>query len=141
MNPCSFGTNIKGRQNAAEWIRTAYHDMSTHDVATGEGGLDASIMFELDRDENKGDAFNNTFGFMGNFYNIRASASDLLALSVIAASDMCGGPKMAFRAGRVDATEAGPKGVPEPQQDLDTHKNIFAKAGFNTSWLPLPPQL
>lgn len=133
VSPCLFGTNIKGRQNSAEWVRTAYHDMSTHDASAGTGGLDASIMFELDRDENKGDAFNNTLGFMKNYYSTKSSAADLLALAVITASDSCGGPKMPFRAGRVDATEAGPKGVPEPSQDLETHTNIFAKAGFNTS--------
>ena len=29
----------------------AYHDMATHDVDSGMGGLDASIRFELDRPE------------------------------------------------------------------------------------------
>ena len=38
-------------QEAANWVRTAYHDMATHNVDTGEGGLDASIYFELDRAE------------------------------------------------------------------------------------------
>jgi hypothetical protein len=27
----------------------AYHDMATHDIESGTGGLDASIAFELDR--------------------------------------------------------------------------------------------
>ncbi|KAI1338911.1 heme peroxidase [Xylariaceae sp. FL0016] len=133
VNPCSFGTNIPGRQNAAEWIRTAYHDMSTHDSAAGTGGLDASIMFELDRDENVGSAFNDTFGFTNNFYSIKSSTADLLALAVVTASTMCDGPEIPFRAGRVDATEAGPMGVPKPDEDLETHTSRFATAGFNTS--------
>jgi hypothetical protein len=29
----------------------AYHDMATHDATTGTGGLDGSIVFELDRPE------------------------------------------------------------------------------------------
>ena len=33
--------------------------------------------------------------------------------------------------GRIDATEAGRSGVPEPQQDLDTHTKMFAMQGFN----------
>ena len=36
---------------AAQWIRLAYHDMATHDVDNGTGGLDGSIAFELDRDQ------------------------------------------------------------------------------------------
>lgn len=38
-----------------------------------------------------------------------------------------------MRVGRVDATSAGPFGVPEPQQDLASHTASFAKQGFNVS--------
>jgi hypothetical protein len=106
--------------------------MATFDKATGTGGLDASIQFETDRAENAGDAFNGTFGFTNSYYTIRRSAADLVALSTVIAVGNCGGPKIPLRVGRVDATQAGPMGVPEPQQDLDTHKKMFAKAGFNT---------
>ncbi|OLN87519.1 WSC domain-containing protein-like protein 4 [Colletotrichum chlorophyti] len=130
---CGFGTNIQGRQNSAEWIRSAFHDMATHDAAAGTGGLDASIFFELDRPENIGSAFNNTFGFFSSFYSVRASASDLLAMSVLVASFSCGGIKIPFRAGRIDAQEAGPAGVPEPQTDLQATQDAFTKAGFSQS--------
>jgi hypothetical protein len=30
-------------------IEQAYHDMATHDIDSGTGGLDASIAYELDR--------------------------------------------------------------------------------------------
>ncbi|OJD32177.1 wsc domain-containing protein [Diplodia corticola] len=133
VNPCDFSSAGAGRQTAAEWVRTAYHDMSTHDAAAGTGGLDASIMFETERDENVGDAFNGTFGFTNNYHTIRASTADLIALSTVVAVGRCGGPKIPFRVGRIDATEAGPLGVPKPDQDIDTHTQIFAKAGFNTS--------
>lgn len=132
ISPCSFNVVSPARQTAAEWIRTAFHDMATFDKATGVGGLDASIQFETDRAENAGDAFNSTFGFTNNYYTIRTSAADLLALSTVLAVGHCGGPKIPFRVGRVDATEGGASGVPEPQQDLDTHKQMFAKAGFST---------
>ncbi|KAJ8107533.1 hypothetical protein OPT61_g8798 [Boeremia exigua] len=131
ISPCTRN-NSPGRQTAAEWIRTAFHDMATFDKATGTGGLDASIQFETDRAENAGDAFNGTFGFTNNYFNVRTSAADLIALSTVLAVGNCGGPKIPLRLGRVDATEAGALGVPEPQQDLDTHKTMFAKAGFST---------
>jgi hypothetical protein len=41
-----------------------------------------------------------------------------------------GGPKIDFRGGRVDATEAGPAGVPEPQDTLQSHTAAFARMGF-----------
>lgn len=106
--------------------------MATHDAETGTGGLDASIFFELDRPENLGGAFNNTFAFFNSFYSARASASDLLAMSVVVASFSCGGAKIPFRAGRIDAQEAGAAGVPEPSTDLKTTQDTFTKAGFST---------
>jgi hypothetical protein len=48
IEPCNSdlvkGTN-SGRADIADWVRTAYHDMATHNVADGTGGLDASIRF------------------------------------------------------------------------------------------------
>lgn len=136
VEPCSFSpanNRTSGRQAAAEWVRTAYHDMATADVAAGTGGLDASISFETDRAENVGDAFNASFGFFVGFQNSRVSMSDLIALGAVYAVRACSGPMIPFRAGRIDATEAGPKGVPEPQQDLASHTASFAKQGFNVS--------
>jgi catalase (peroxidase I) len=106
--------------------------MATFDKVTGVGGLDASIQFETARTENAGDFINATFSFTNNYYSIRTSAADLVALSTVLAVGNCGGPKIPLRVGRVDATEGGVLGVPQPQQDLDTHKKRFAKAGFST---------
>lgn len=128
---CGFGQNEPGRQNSAEWIRTAYHDMATADVETGTGGLDASIMFETNRGENRGSAFNNTFGHLAAFHTTRSSGADLLALAVVGSMSVCGGYNVPLRVGRIDATGAGRSGVPEPQQDLETHTNMFAMQGFN----------
>lgn len=74
-----------------------------------------------------------TESLLPEYYNVRASAADLTALSTVVAVGHCRGPKIPFRVGRIDATGAGPFGVPQPQQDIDTHTEIFAKAGFNTS--------
>src|SRR5690349_24287020 len=52
VTPCSKSPNTAGRINAAEWIRTAFHDMAPADVTNGIGGLDGSLMFELGRSEN-----------------------------------------------------------------------------------------
>jgi hypothetical protein len=41
-----------------------------------------------------------------------------------------GGPEIAFRGGRVDATEPNAPGVPQPQESLDSHIASFARQGF-----------
>ncbi|CAI4210256.1 unnamed protein product [Parascedosporium putredinis] len=73
-----------GRQNAAEWLRTGFHDMATANTVFGWGGLDASLQFELNNGENAGPGFASTLGFMSQYYNKRTSLSDLLALAVYA---------------------------------------------------------
>lgn len=133
VSTCAFGESIPGRQNAAEWIRAAFHDMSTYNETAGTGGLDASAMYETEWPQNKGSFLNNTFGFFQGFYNTRATASDLLALALVTATSSCSGLKIPYTVGRIDATEAGAAGVPSPDQDLDTHTSIFSRAGFDTA--------
>ncbi|KAM0376741.1 hypothetical protein ACHAPY_007291 [Fusarium culmorum] len=127
---CTFGNSQPGRQNSAEWIRTAFHDAVTHDAKAGTGGLDASIFWETTRAENPGKAWNNTFGFFDGFYNQRASAADLIALGTVVATGGCSGPDVPFRAGRIDAGKPGPSGVPEPSTNLKETFAAFQKAGF-----------
>ncbi|KAF9264017.1 heme peroxidase [Marasmius fiardii PR-910] len=133
VSPCSFSpSRSPSRNGAAEWLRTAFHDAITHDKSTGLGGLDASLRFELDREENRGnEELNSTFGFFSGYQTIRSSMADLLALGVYTSVRECGGPVIPFRAGRIDATTVNEKGVPEPTTDLETTKEQFAKAGFN----------
>ncbi|KAK7403740.1 hypothetical protein QQX98_010479 [Neonectria punicea] len=96
------------------------------------GGIDGSIWFELNRVENGGLAFNNTFNFFNFLYSTRASAADLLAMSVIASHSSCGGTtKISFCYGRVEAEEAGPAGVPETHTPLETMLARFATAGYS----------
>ncbi|KAF7328298.1 Peroxidase [Mycena sanguinolenta] len=123
VQPCDsfiFGDST-GRSNAADWIRTAYHDMATHNVTDGTGGLDASIRFaeEQARAENVGDGFSNTMDTAGALQVTRyISNADSLALLAVLAIESCGGPEIAFRGGRIDAGQPNAPGVPEPQQEM-----------------------
>ncbi|KAJ7658392.1 heme peroxidase [Mycena polygramma] len=136
ITPCdSFisgtSSNHTGRSNVPDWIRTVYHDMATHNIADGTGGLDASIRFDEEQ--------------------ARAEVRYVLAVGVIIAiekwcvspdSQNCplkivpsphlrsGGPEIAFRGGRADADKPNAPGVPEPQQDIATHIATFARQGF-----------
>ena len=133
VTPCSFSQQGPSRIASAEWLRTAFHDMSTANVLLGMGGLDASLVFELGGNggENKGDAFNNTLTTFTPFFNSRASMADIIALGVYTSVRSCGGPVVKVRAGRVDATSRGAIGVPQPENSQGTFINQFARMGFS----------
>ncbi|KAK1230735.1 hypothetical protein PQX77_006185 [Marasmius sp. AFHP31] len=117
----------------AEWIRLAYHDMSTHNVEDGTGGLDASIIFELDRPQNIGSGMSETLKDFSPSVKPFVAFADLIALGTVVALSACGGPTIPYRAGRIDATSAGPATVPEPHQDLASHTDAFKRQGFTQS--------
>jgi hypothetical protein len=127
--------NTGGRSLGAEWLRNAYHDMSTADVFAGTGGLDASIVFETDRPENIGEAFSETLDTFLGAYTTRSSMADLFAIAAILAVGACSNGKVIvpLKGGRIDATGPGPSGVPQPQEDLASHTATFAKQGFNVT--------
>ncbi|KAJ6450911.1 heme peroxidase [Mycena sanguinolenta] len=134
IQPCNLflGGSNTGRSNAADWIRTAYHDMATHNSTDGTGGLDASIRFgeEQARPENVGDGFNNTMEFVTlslvpeylPYVSSKPRARRF--------SHLCSCPEIAFRGGRIDAGVSNAPGVPQPQDDLDSHIASFARQGF-----------
>jgi hypothetical protein len=130
INPCTNEASGPGRQNAAEWLRVGFHDMSTADFLNGVGGLDASIQYELDSGENLGPGFNTTLKFMSNFFTARSSISDLIALGVYASVRSCGGPVVPFRAGRIDAIGPGRTGVPQPEHHVEVFRSQFQQMGF-----------
>ncbi|KAF7375663.1 Peroxidase [Mycena sanguinolenta] len=121
-----------GRSDIADWVRTAYHDMATYNITDGTGGMDASIRFPAEnlRPENVGDGFNNTIEALGELVTRYISMADSLALGTIIAIENCGGPEIAFRGGRIDAGGPNTPGVPQPQDDLDSHITDFARQGF-----------
>ncbi|KAH7063129.1 heme peroxidase, partial [Macrophomina phaseolina] len=133
VTPCGFSSQGPGRVQAAEWIRTAFHDMAPGSVYTGVGGLDASIAYETRSLENLGPAFNTTLATYAPYLTSRSSMADIIALGVYTAVRSCGGPIVPIRTGRVDAKAAGPQGVPLPQNSIGTFQNQFLRTGFNTT--------
>ena len=134
ITPCTnyvSGSQTLGRETAAQWLRVAFHDFVTAHVDEGIGGMDASIGFETLREEDSGSAFNDSFAFFRPYVNSKVSMADLVAISVSVGVGNCGGPQIAVRGGRIDATEAGPFGVPAPDTDLGLTLEYFANSGFN----------
>ncbi|MCJ1284401.1 hypothetical protein MMC26_003733 [Xylographa opegraphella] len=132
VTPCFFSSAGPGRIAAAEWLRTAFHDQSTGNVYTGIGGLDGSLMYELGGD-NIGAAFVTTLTTYAPYFTSRSSLSDIIAMGVYTAVRSCGGLPVPIRTGRIDATAAGPPGVPLPQNSLYTLEQQFLRTGFNTT--------
>ncbi|KAF2873914.1 hypothetical protein BDV95DRAFT_593207 [Massariosphaeria phaeospora] len=130
VTPCSTGLG-PGRNTAAEWLRTAFHDMAPGSVYTHQGGLDGSIAFEIKSGENIGAAFASTIQTYAPFFSSRTSLADVISAGVYTATRSCGGPVVPIRGGRKDATTAGPQGVPQPQNAIGTFKNQFLRIGFN----------
>ncbi|KAI1352516.1 heme peroxidase [Xylaria sp. FL0043] len=131
--PCSSEASGPGRHNAAEWLRAAFHDMATTTIAGGprQGGMDGSLQYEITSSDNIGPAFNTTLSFMADYYTSKSGVADLLALGVYYAVRSCGGPVVPIAAGRVDAKQAGPIGVPLPQNSAFTFGQQFTRMGFS----------
>ncbi|KAG6269149.1 hypothetical protein E4U47_004269 [Claviceps purpurea] len=135
INPCTTEASGPGRRNAAEWLRSAFHDMSTANKFFNTGGLDGSLQYELDNGENTGPGHRTTLQFMSTYVTTRSPLSDLLALGVYMSVRSCGGadgPIVPFRAGRKDASAAGSMGVPQPQNSVVTFQQQFERMGFTT---------
>jgi hypothetical protein len=100
ITPCTnyvSGAQTFGRTTAAQWLRVAFHDFVTANVATGTGGIDASIGFETLREENSGTAFNDSLGFFRPHVSSKIGTADFIALSVIMSLGNCGGPQIPLR--------------------------------------------
>ncbi|KAH6895008.1 L-ascorbate oxidase [Coprinopsis sp. MPI-PUGE-AT-0042] len=117
----------------AEWLRFAFHDMATHNAEEGTGGMDGSLVYELDRAENFGSGFITTLGDFENFPNKYLSRADIIAAGAVHSVATCGGPVIPFRGGRIDTFQAGGFGTPEPHQDIETIQRSFTTAGFSQS--------
>lgn len=131
VTPCGNEESGPGRFNSAEWLRTGFHDVATANNFFGTGGLDASLQYELDNDDNGGPGFTTTLEFMAPFFKKKTSLADLIALGVYTSVRSCEGPAVPIRYGRVDATSRGPTGVPLVQNSVFTFQQQFDRMGFN----------
>ncbi|KAL2023889.1 hypothetical protein VTK56DRAFT_666 [Thermocarpiscus australiensis] len=133
ITPCNNEAAGPGRVTASEWLRVGFHDMAPHNRFFGTGGLDGSLQFELLSGENTGPGHNTTLQFYSNYLSSRSSMADLIAAGVYASVRSCGGPVIPLKLGRVDATEAGSPGVPQPQNSVVTFQQQFDRMGFSAT--------
>lgn len=137
VTPCNKSpAGAPGFIFAAGFVRTAFHDTVAYNKAAGTNGLDGSIAAELEGTfaiHNTGPVFNATVSYMTEFVNSKASLADLIALGLYSAVRSCGGPQVPLRAGRIDATGAGPDALPDAADSANTLTARFANMGLSAT--------
>ncbi|CAJ1944427.1 unnamed protein product [Cylindrotheca closterium] len=143
---------------AGPLIRLAFHDAATWESSRGStsssssnpyfwlrqqpsGGPNGSIQYELGRSENRG--LSKPLQFVQNIthgYAASLSLADAIALAGASAVEAIGGPTIAIRMGRIDATQADPEFLRTPLK-ASTRRSIVTKtlpeAGLDSDGLRL----
>lgn len=124
---------------AAGVLRLVFHDAGTFDSSENSGGMNGSIVYELDRPENKGlKKFLKILEKAKNVVDEKHSVSwaDIIAVAGAEAVSICGGPEIPVRLGRVDSLTPDPEGrMPEESLDAPRLKESFQGKGFSTQEL------
>ncbi|XP_023538616.1 putative L-ascorbate peroxidase 6 isoform X2 [Cucurbita pepo subsp. pepo] len=117
-------------------LRLVFHDAGTFEMNDNSGGMNGSIIHELNRPENKG--LKKSVKILEEAKSkldlIRpVSWADLIAVAGAEAVSICGGPIIAVELGRLDLGKPDPEGkLPEESLDAVGLKQIFSKKGFAT---------
>lgn len=130
---------VLSKGKAAGVLRLVFHDAGTFEIDEKIGGMNGSIVLELDRPENKG---------LKKSVKILEKAksqidvvqpvpwADLIALAGAEAVSLCGGPSIPIKLGRIDSLVPDPEGkLPEESLDATSLKQCFERKGFSTQEL------
>lgn len=119
-------------------LRLVFHDAATYDVAGGNGGMNASIQYELDRPENFGlkrglGVVEQTVAKLkGTAAEGAVSKADLIALAGAHAVRITGGPVIDVPVGRIDASGADPEGrLPAETLSAVEQLQLFGAKGIS----------
>lgn len=127
--------SVLTKGKAAGVLRLVFHDAGTFEIGDGSGGMNGSIIYEVDRPENIG--LNRSIKILRKakegIDNVqKVSWADLIAVAGAEAVALCGGPEIPVRLGRVDSSSADPSGkLPEETLDAASLKTLFSKKGFS----------
>ncbi|XP_073312674.1 putative L-ascorbate peroxidase 6 isoform X1 [Primulina huaijiensis] len=127
---------VLSKGNAAGLLRLVFHDAGTFDKDENTGGMNGSIIYELDRPENIG--LKRSLKILekakAEVDSVKpVSWADLIAAAGAYAVLICGGPKINVELGRVDAMIPDPEGkLPEETQGVASMKQSFMRKGFST---------
>ncbi|XP_074584675.1 putative L-ascorbate peroxidase 6 isoform X1 [Curcuma longa] len=132
-------SSIMTKAKAAGMLRLAFHDAGTFDSDDNSGGMNGSIVYELERPENVG--LNKSIKVLTKAKmeiekTHPVSWADLIAVAGAQAVSFCGGPTIPLQLGRIDVRTPDPEGrLPEETLDASGLKDCFFKKGFSTQEL------
>ncbi|XP_069144008.1 putative L-ascorbate peroxidase 6 isoform X1 [Solanum lycopersicum] len=130
---------VLSKSKAAGVLRLVFHDAGTFEIDEKTGGMNGSIVYELDRPENKGlkkslkilDKAKSQIDLVQS-----VSWADIIALAGAEAVSLCGGPSIPIQLGRIDSMVQDPEGkLPEESLDAISLKQCFERKGFSTQEL------
>ncbi|WZY86203.1 hypothetical protein YC2023_032587 [Brassica napus] len=103
---------------AAGVLRLVFHDAGTFELDDNTGGINGSIVYELERPENA------------------VSWADMIAVGGSEAVSMCGGPTIPVVLGRLDSMQPDPEDkLPPESLNASGLKECFQRKGFSTQEL------
>ncbi|KAG4141865.1 hypothetical protein ERO13_D06G100300v2 [Gossypium hirsutum] len=124
---------------AAGVLRLVFHDAGTYEMDENSGGMNGSIVYELERPENVGlkKSLKVLEKAKKEIEAIQSvSWADMIAVGGAEAVSICGGPKIPVTLGRLDSGEPDPEGkMPEESLDASGLKQCFRRKGFSTQEL------
>ncbi|KAF2283036.1 hypothetical protein GH714_043375 [Hevea brasiliensis] len=125
---------VKGK--AAGVLRLVFHDAGTFETVGNSGGMNGSIVFELDRPENAG--LKKSLKILEKAkieVDAKQSVSwaDMIAVAGAEAVSVCGGPTIPVILGRLDSAEPDAEGkLPEESLGASSLKQCFQRKGLST---------
>ncbi|KAF6156682.1 hypothetical protein GIB67_017818 [Kingdonia uniflora] len=130
---------VLSKGKAAGLLRLVFHDAGTFDMNEKSGGMNGSIVYELDRPENTG--LRKSVKILEKVKSELdviqpVSWADIIAVAGAEAVSICGGPAVLIQLGRLDSMVSDPDGkLPEESLDVSSLKQCFLKKGFSTQEL------
>ncbi|KAK6912570.1 hem peroxidase [Dillenia turbinata] len=127
---------VLSKGKAAGVLRLVFHDAGTFDMEDNSGGMNGSIIYELERPENGGlkkpmkvlEKAKKEIDLVDP-----VSWADMIAVGGAEAVAVCGGPKIPIKLGRLDSVGPDPEGkLPPESLDASGLKQCFQKKGFST---------
>ncbi|KAL5786056.1 hypothetical protein ACOSQ2_008448 [Xanthoceras sorbifolium] len=127
---------VVSKGKAAGVLRLAFHDAGTFEMDNNSGGMNGSIVYELERPENAG--LKKSLKILEKAKSQvdaiqPVSWADMIAVGGAAAVSVCGGPSIPVSLGRIDSMEPDNEGkLPEESLDASGLKQCFQRKGFST---------
>ncbi|KAL7164226.1 hypothetical protein ACSBR2_040190 [Camellia fascicularis] len=130
---------VLSKGKAAGVLRLVFHDAGTFETDGNAGGMNGSIVYELDRPENTG--LKKPIKILEKAkaeVDMKQSVSwaDMIAVAGAEAVSVCGGPRIPVQLGRLDSMVPDPEGkLPQESLDASGLKQCFQRKGFTTQEL------